>query len=120
MYHFRLQRTDGSPADPPTFPTLRAVSNPCPNVGKPARGETGGEGRETRGCPCKGDTSRHSTANRPYRLEESGGLEVPSSNLGAPIRISGIPGPNRAQTVQLRRGCSIRRARQERHRRLHL
>jgi hypothetical protein len=26
MYHFRLQRTDGSPADPPTFRSAPGVS----------------------------------------------------------------------------------------------
>jgi hypothetical protein len=28
MYHFRLQRTDGSPADPPTFKTTVLVWQP--------------------------------------------------------------------------------------------
>jgi hypothetical protein len=28
MYHFRLQRTDGSPADPPTFKTTVLVWRP--------------------------------------------------------------------------------------------
>jgi hypothetical protein len=60
------------------------VPNPCANVWKSARGAWGRRGYVRCRNPCTFATSRHSPTDRARPLEQSGGLEVPSSNLGAP------------------------------------
>jgi hypothetical protein len=66
-----------------TKPT--GVPNPCPNVRKSARGAWRRRGYVRCRNPCTFATSRHSPTDRARPLKQSGGLEVPSSNLGAPI-----------------------------------